>query len=337
MRSKQTNIRDVAKHAGISIATVSRILNGEGSFSPETVKTVERSVKELGYRRSGGSVVRGRVDSPTIALVVSDVDLLDPYYWEIVRGLYDTTEIHACGVNLRVFRDIADTGAGLWEELRKGGADGAIFVPGLATDPASLGPARRAFPVVLLDRVLPGWEQGVVTTDNAEGAGQAARYLAKLGHREIAYLGAPPSLPNEAEKREGFRRALGEEGLALAPENLLEGGFERESARAALRARLAGPRGFTALFASTDLIAFGAKEALDQAGLAVPRDLSLVGFGNIPFAAGLGLTTVGVPTYDMGRTALLQLLDLIQGRVEEPRRSRLPSGLVIRASCERIS
>ena len=337
MRSKQTNIRDVAKQAGVSIATVSRILNGEGSFSKATIKNVEKTVKELGYHRSGGSVVRTQVAAPTIALVVSDIDLLDPYYWEIVRGLYDTTEIHACGVNLRVFRDLTDRGEGLLEELRKGGADGAILVPGLATDAASLGTPRRAFPVVLLDRVLPGWEQGTVTADNAEGAGQAARYLAKLGHREIAYLGAPPALQNEAEKREGFRRALAEEGLALAAENLIEGGVERLSAREALRARLASPSAFSALFASTDLLAFGAKEALDMGGLRVPEDLSLIGYGNIPFSAALGLTTVGVPAYDMGRNALLQLLDQIQGRVEEPRRSILPAGLCIRGSCGRYS
>jgi DNA-binding LacI/PurR family transcriptional regulator len=336
MKVKRSNIRDVARHAGVSIATVSRVLNGTGSFSPETIKTIESSVKELQYHHTVGSIVRSRSGLPTIALVVSDLDLIDPYAWEIIRGLYVETESHPCNINLQVFRGVSDDCMGLGHELRKTGVDGVIFIPGLMTAASALDELGPGFPLVFLDRNLPGRSEAAIMADNHDGAMQAARYLAKLGHTRMLYIGNPASLSTEREKREGFLAGLAAENLSLASGNLVEGGFERQNTKDALRERLAVDKDFSAIFVSSDLLAFGAKEALDQAGLLVPQDISLVGYGNIPFSAALGLTTVSVNAYDMGKDALRLLMDLLQGRSQQ-RRSISQAGLVIRSSCGRFS
>ena len=334
MKPKRSNIRDVARHAGVSIATVSRVLNGTGSFSPQTVRTVGASVRELGYQVVG-SVARRGADLQSVAVVISDLDLIDPYAWEMLRGLYVETESRPCNINLHVFRSVSDDCTGLGRELRKVRTDGVIFIPGLATAASALDDLGPGTPLVFLDRSLPDRQQAAVVADSYDGALQVARYLAKLGHSRVAYLGAPATLSTERGKRAGFRTGLEAEGLTLAAEDVIEAGFERESARDALRERLSAGRDFSALFVSSDLLAFAAKEALDQAGLAVPRDISLVGYGNIPFSAALGLTTVNVNAYDMGGDALRLLMDLLDGRTQT-RPAMGQAGLVVRTSCGRF-
>lgn len=333
--SKRSNIRDVARHAGVSIATVSRVLNGAGSFSSQTVKTVEAAARELQYQRPVGSIARRNSALSSVALVVSDLDLIDPYAWEIIRGLYVETESRPCNIILHVFRAISDDCSGLGRDLRKAGADGVIFIPGLATAACALDDLAPGIPLVLLDRTLPDREEVAVVADNHDGSLQVARYLAKLGHTRVAYLGSPESLSTEREKRQGFRAGIDAEGLTLAERNVIEGGFERQTAKDALQKRLTRDRDFSALFVSSDLLAFGAKEALDQAGLDVPRDVSLVGYGNIPFSAALGLTTVSVNAYDMGGEALRLLTDLIDGK-SQTRPPASQAGLVVRTSCGRV-
>jgi LacI family transcriptional regulator len=337
MKIKKSNIRDVASRAGVSIATVSRILNGEGSFNRDTILGVEKAVAELDYRRSTGSLQKGRADTLTIALSISDFDLLDPLYWDLVKGIYDTVALHSCAISLHVFKGRSDTGAGLAEDFRRAGAAGVIFVPYAHTAPDALSDAGPGIPVVFLDRTLPGRMESSVVAENELGGYQAARYLIQLGHRSLLYMGGLSALSTERDRRRGFMKALAESGLSCEPGNLLEGGFELHLARQAMRERLGKERNFSAIFASNDVMAFGVKEALDEAGLRVPEDLSLVGYDNIPYAAALGLTTISQPSYDMGMSALLLLLDHIQGRQEGPRQRRLSPSLLIRRTCGRAA
>jgi len=337
MAKRRANIRDVARKAGVSIATVSRILNGSGSFSPRTVASVRKAVNQLGYRRSTGSIVRPRAGSPSVALVIPDVDLVDPHTWDVIRGLYDTASLQTVGVSLRVFRGQVDDGAGLDADVSRSGAAGVLFVPGVATASTALAASTTHLPLVFLERTLPNRTESASVADTAQGAYQAARYLLELGHRDVLYLAGPQELSTERDKSAGLHRALAEAGLRPAADGQLDAGFERVTAREVLGARLKRGRDFSAVFAASDLLAFGAKEALDQAGLVVGRDVSLMGFGNIPFAAALGLTTVEVLAYEMGRNALLELLELLSGRREEPRRQVVTTGLVIRSSCRRNS
>jgi LacI family transcriptional regulator len=336
MKTRKSSMRDVAARAGVSIATVSRVIAGTGTFSPDTVTRVREAVAALGYRRVAGTLARGRADRLTVAFSVSDIDLLNPFFWELAKGIYDTSAVHACGIALRVFQARVDSGEGIEDELRRSGTAGVIYVPHEASTREAVIDAAAGFPLVLLDRTIAGAEADCVVAENGPGARQAAQYLLQLGHRRILYVGGPAALSTERERRAGFLQGLAEAGPGLAPVDVLEAGFELHLARAAVRDRLEGARDFTAVFASNDLMAFGAKEALDAAGLRVPEDVSLVGFDNIPFSGTLGLTTMSQNSYDMGRSALQLLLDRIHGRAGTPRRMTYEPSLMIRRSCRRI-
>ena len=335
MKIKKSNIRDVANKAGVSIATVSRILNGSPGFTETTKQSVEQAVSELNYRQSIGTLRKAK-DSPfSVTLVVSDIDLMNPFYWELIRGFYDTLDVHSCSVDLRIYQGFKDTGMELADELRKSGTNGVVFIPGMNSDSRVFEDAGRDFPVLFVDRLPREGNLCSVVSDNHLGSYQAAKYLVQLGHRRIAYMGSPDCLNTERERRAGFLNGLQESGLTLAAENLIEGGFERRSAFEAMTKRLRNPYDFSAIFSSNDMMAFEVKEALDQAGLRVPEDLSLMGYDNIPFSAALGLTTVDQRAYEIGRNALLLLLDYIQKRRNDPKSIVLSPGLIIRKSCGR--
>jgi DNA-binding LacI/PurR family transcriptional regulator len=234
---------------------------------------------------------------------------------------------------MKIYAGYRDTGEGFRDELRAAGATGVILVPSPSTRAEALGSPADWPPLVVVERTVDGFDASSVTVDNREGACQATRYLLKLGHTGFAWLGGQEELSTERERFAGFRQALAEAGLACLPGNVLRGGFELAAARAAVEDRLKRPRDFTAILAASDVMAFGAKEALDRAGLAVPRNVSLVGFDDIAFSSALGLTTVAQPSYLIGRNALVMLMALVAGRVTAPRHDLLLPGLNIRTTC----
>lgn len=336
VKTKQSNIRDVAREAGVSIATVSRILNGNSGFNDATKQNVENAISDLNYRRAKGTLSLSKAAAVSITLVISDIDLMNPFFWELIKGFYDTLDIHSCSVNLRIFQGMNDTGDGLADELKKSGADGVVFISSMKTDINVLKDAGDELPVLFVDRLPREGDLYSVVSDNHLGSYQAAKYLVQLGHQRIAYVGGPENFSTERERRAGFLQGLKESALTVEAENLLEGGFERLPAHLAIEKRLKSPFDFTAVFAANDLMAFGVKEALDQAGLKVPEDISLMGYDNIMFSTALGLTTVDQRAYEIGRNALLLLLDYIHKRRTVPKHILVSPGLIIRKSCRRL-
>jgi DNA-binding LacI/PurR family transcriptional regulator len=334
MPPKGSTIRDVARRAGVSIATVSRVINEGGGISGETTARVQKAIRELKYRRSQAYVSRGPTRT-LVSLFVPDVEIMNPHFLGIMKGIYDAAAAFSCGIFLQAYGGYDETGAGFREEARGVDAQGVLFIPSAVVTAEALGPGDGWPPLVFVDRTLPGVDACSVTVDTREGAGNAARYLASLGHRDIAYVGGPAALSTEKARREGLLRGLADAGLRLDPANDIAGGGELQQARAAVEERLRSPRTFTALLTASDVMAFGAREALDRAGLRVPGDVSLVGFDDIPFSAALGLTTVAQPAYLMGKNAMALLMDLVAGRVPRSRHDVLQPGLSIRSTCRR--
>lgn len=332
MARKASTVRDVAKKAGVSITTVSRVINKGGGISDATVARVERAMRDLDYRRTRAVAARANARA-VVGLVIPDVALTDPHFIEILRGLYDTCDTYDAGIYMKIYAGYQDTGEGFRDELSAAGVTGVILVPSPSTRAEALGSPAAWPPIVLVERTLEGFDASSVLVDNREGAYQATRYLQKLGHTGFAWLGGQENLSTERERHAGFLQALAEAGFVCPPGNVLRGGFELAAARTAVEERLRRPRDFTALIAASDVMAFGAKEALDRAGLAVPRDVSLVGFDDIAFSSALGLTTVAQPSYLIGRNALVMLMALAQGRIAAPRRDLLLPGLCIRTTC----
>ena len=327
-------IRHVAREVGVSVSTVSRALNG-GAAGDETAARVRRAAERLGYvpNATARKLVRSRTDAVGVVLPF----LTGEFYPEVVRGL--DRAVQENGRHL-VLSTSHNTAADTVKVLRTmhGLVDGLVVMTP-AVSPAEVSEALvPGLPTVLLNAPPGGHAFDVLSTDGAGGARLAVEHLADRGHRRIAVLAGEVG-NHDAEVRLGaWRRVLAERGLAAPEAWVLRGDFSQESGVAAGRRLAALVRetgGPTAAFASSDYMAVGAIHALAEAGLAVPGDVSVVGFDDVPSAAYLNppLTTVRAHAVDLGVRAARWLADRVDGDgTGGPRRETLPAELVVRAT-----
>jgi LacI family transcriptional regulator len=306
------SIYQVARQAGVSVATVSRVLNDKGPVRAETRDRVLAAVADLGYVPH--SAARSLSTRRTTAIGVLLPDMHGEFFSELVRGL--DLAARAAGYHLLVsgsHNDPAETAEVL--QALHGRVDGlVVMTPGLGGSwlRASL---PRGLPVVLLNEEDgdPGHE--ALGIDNRLGARLAVEHLLGLGHRSIAFIRGPAGNSDAARRLEGYRDALRAHSIAPEPRLELHGDFseERGAAAGTSIARLR-PRP-TAIFAANDATAIGCLTALRELGVRVPEDVSLVGFDDIPIARYLSppLTTVRVPIAELGRRAMSRLLARVAG------------------------
>ncbi len=330
MGKARATIHDVARKAGVSLATVSKVVNDDPAISDATVARVREAIRTLGYRGARPGA-RRRLANDVIGVVVPDV--VNPYFALLLEGVLGAARTHSFGCLVIESRQGRGTDQEAIELLRERGARGLIYVPSNPDVDQLQRLLGEGVPLVFLDRILDGIRAPGVTCDNFDGARQAARHLLKLGHRRILYIGGPRSLSSERDRLAGFNTTLQEAGLTLDMSLSLEADFDQATARGVVREFLGHGVPFTAVFASDDVMAFGAREALEEAGLPVPGSVSLVGFDDVPFAEAIGLTTVAQPAGEMGRNAFLLLLDVAAGRVDADRRIVLRPSMVLRTSC----
>lgn len=331
-------MKDVATLAGVDTSTVSRALSSgtRHMISQETVDRVVRAADELRYRPN--ALARGlrTQSSRTIGIVVPD--LTNPFFPPIVRGLEDALVEH--GYTLIVVNTDNDEGRerAALDKLADQQVDGLV----LATARMDDGRPPRALPggaVVLVNRRSQAEGlSSVVPHDDAAVRG-VVRHLVDLGHRRLAHVAGPQSLSTGYDRRLAFERACAEAGLPT-PVVEVAAGFRREAGGAACRDLLSRSRDVTAVFAANDLLALGCLDALRAAGLAVPGDVSLVGYNDMPLVDLVDppLTTVQVPQYEMGREAARLLLDeLDDGQSLRGRSVQLPTHLVVRSSTAAVA
>ena len=304
------SIYEVARRADVSVATVSRVLNGKGPVRAETRERVLAAVAALGYVPHGAA--RSLSTRRTMLIGVLLPDMHGEFFSEIVRGIDRVAR--AAGYHLLVsgaHNDPEETAAVL--QALHGRVDGLVLMaPGLGASWLRQRLPRR-LPVVLLN-------DGGTTThasiriDNRRGARLAVEHLLANGHRDIAFITGPRGNSDAAERQRGFEEALRVHGLRRQPQLELAGDFSEYSGAHAGRviARLQ-PRP-TAVFAANDSMAVGCLAALRDSGLDVPRDISLIGFDDIPIARHLhpALTTVQVPIAELGQRAMTQLLQSVE-------------------------
>ncbi len=300
-----TTIRDVAREAGVSVATVSRVLNGVGPVSATTAERVRQVIARLEYVPHGGA--RSLTTRRTRVVGVVLPETYGDFFSEILRGVERVAR--PAGYHLLIsasHSDSAETEAVL--RTLHGRIDGLVLMmPG----PGSRGLFRslpRRVPVVLLNG--RGGGHPTLRVDNRRGARLAVDHLLALGHARVALIAGPEGNADAAERRQGYRDALAAAGLPADPGLELAGDFREESGFAAgreLGRRVPRP---TAVFAANDAMAIGALAGLRASGLGVPEDLSLVGFDDIPTARYLkpALTTVRVPLAEVGGRAVERLL-----------------------------
>ena len=326
-------IRDVARIAGVSVATVSRVLNNHARVRTETRSRVTAAASELDY--TPNEVARSLITSRTHAFGVLLPDLYGEFFSEVLRGI--DLRARRDGFHLLVSSSHAN-GDDLVEALRsmRGRIDGLIVMAPDVDTSALFRAAGDGLPLVLLD---PGMRVPVADTisiDNAAGAEAAVRHLAGLGHWRIGTITGPSGNADARQRLDGYRRALVDCGLARDPAIEIEGDFTEPSGFAAAEQLLElDGRRPTAIFAANDYMAIGAMSALAEAGLAVPKDVAIVGFDDIAMARYLNppLTTVNVDPLDLGARAVDRLVGIKNGATTRRRHEVTPATLVVRRSC----
>ncbi|HHY92418.1 MAG TPA: LacI family transcriptional regulator [Firmicutes bacterium] len=325
-------IREVAHEAGVSVATVSRVLNRSGYVKAETYQRVIAAIRKLRYVPNGvaRSMVRG--STRTIGLILPDIT--NPYFPMLARGVEDAATTQGYLVILCNTDNNPDTEAMYLTLLREKCVDGLIYVSA-APRADHVQEFAESLPVVWVDRPPVGVEGDVVAGDDFLGGYLATRHLLSLGRRHLAFIAGPAGLMTSEERERGYRLAHKEAGLVVEEELLARGDFQFESGRRAMAEILERGRP-DALFASNDLMALGAIETILAAGRRVPEDIAVVGYDNIVFArlARPPLTTVEQPSYLIGLTACEVIMERIARRELPMQKKLFKPNLVVRASSQ---
>jgi LacI family transcriptional regulator len=328
-----STIRDVARLAGVSTMTVSRVVNSSGYTSTETRARVERAIAELGYVPNALARHLRSNRTRTIALVISDIS--NPFFTTIARGVEDVAAAHDFAVMFCNTDESESEEMAYLQMLIQRQIDGVLLVPS-SNSGASLRLLRsHRVPVVVLDRRVSSPQVDQVRSDSEAGAYQLVRHLIELGHRHIAALSGGRAISTSVDRVAGYQRALAEAGIEVDNRLVLYGGYGVNGGyRMALQVLKVSPRP-TALFAANNFIAFGAIRVLREMGMRVPDDMSVVTFDDLPeeWLIEPFLTVVDQPAYDIGRQAAELLLERLAGTAPSKRRSIiLPLELIIRRS-----
>jgi len=334
-----STISDVAKRAGVSAMTVSRVVNGTGHTSAQTRTRVESAIDELGYVPNALARQLRSKRTKTIALLVSDIS--NPYFTTIARGVEDFFVAHGYSVMYCNTDEDADEEEQYLLTLIERQVDGVLLVPARsAGDSFRLLQAHRT-PFVVIDRRVTSRNVDSVRCDSEAGAHALVAHLIELGHRNVAVLTGSPSISTSMDRVAGARRACEEAGLELPDAAIHYGSFNYGKSNQADGHRMAmdmlqGPVPIpTAVFCANNFIAFGAIRALHEAGIKVPDDMSVVAFDDLPeeWLSEPFLTVARQPAYEIGHRAAALLMDHITGVLAPSGASViLPFELVIRRS-----
>jgi LacI family transcriptional regulator len=331
---KDVTIVDVARHAGVSITTVSHALSGKGRVAEATRSRIEESIRELGYRPNAFARALRTERSHMVALIIPDIT--NPYYPTLARGMQDA--LHAGGYQTVVGSTDGERTQEitfLHDSLQRR-VDGIAFAS-FATTTRALGPVLRAgIPVVSIGDKIRHTDVDCVRTDDIAGSRDATAYLIEKGYEPIAMIGGAPGISPSDHRLDGHRAALREVGIRPDPALIVVGDFTRAGGATAMRELLERqPHPPRAVFCANDLMAIGAMDATREAGLRVPRDIAVMGYDDIEAAALVtpDLTTVVNPAGEMGRQCGRLLLERMSGEYRGPRREVvIPHRLIARTS-----
>ena len=326
-------LKDVAKVAGVSYATVSRAVSGSPEISEQTRRRILKICKEMGY--TPNSIARSMVKRCTNILGLIVPSLNNPFMRELTADL----EIYARrrGYNLMVCNSSYDHDLELevFSLLIGRQVDGVIMIPVGHEPYESLSALTAQVPTVFISENMQDYPENYVSVDNYRGMQIAAEYLYSLGHREILYFGARSDSKTHELRLGGYLSSC--EKLGITP-HVLRSSYSRSSREVGYT--LAGeyfskPHSETAILCSADMLAIGVKQAAYEAGIRIPKDISLMGFDNISFSAlpEIDLTTINQPTQQMATSAVDMLLDHIRDPEAETGRLILPPSLIERKSC----
>lgn len=329
---RRLTIKDIARLAGVSDSTVSRVLTNHPSVSEKTRRDVLTVINDSGYLPD--SVARCLVTGRSNTLAFITEDIRNPFFAEIARGVEDAAgaegyRVIYCSTDGDVEKEKT------YVELVIGYRVSGIIFTSYSGSPDILDIAsRRGVSSVLVNRYFNYLHSDCVVVDNLAGAYDATKLLVSLGHKRIAHIGGGFKSSTSLERRAGYEKALSDSGVELDEKIVLPGDLKaRTGYEQALRILAAGD--VTAIFAANDLMAMGAWRACLQMGRKVPADIAIVGFDDIELASfpNVSLTTVRQPKYDLGRLSVNLLLKRVKGLVDKHyEKVVLPTELIVRES-----
>jgi len=329
------SMNDVAKRAGVSIATVSRVLNNNSNVNDATRAKILKAIKELKYQPSR---VAKRLRSKSISsnlLGVLIPDIQNPFYVDVFKGIEDIAYLNNYAIIMCNFGQDEKKEKLYLEILQSEGIDGLIAAPASEDDPQLKKMVKDGLPVVCVDRGLTGIDVDVVLVDNQKGAYNAVEYLVKSGYKRIAYISGMTAIPSSRLREKGYLEALRENNIEIDRNFIKYGDSKHESGVRLCDELLKMPNPPDAIFAGNNLITLGALETIHKRGLRIPQDIAIIGFDDMYWSNSLNppLTAVRQPAYEIGKRAG----ELLFQRINDTERSCiqmiLKTDLMIRSSC----
>jgi len=332
---KSVSLNKVAEEAGVSIATVSRVINDSPGVNPETRMKVQQVIKELKYTPSRvAKRLRNRNASGNLlgALIP---DIQNPFYMEVLRGIEDVAYENKYALIMCNFSQDEKKEKLYLDILQSESIDGLIAAPTNEHDQEVISLVKTGLPIVCVDRGLSGVDVDVVLVENQKGAFTAVDHLAKAGYKRIAYISGLQQIPSSQQREQGYLDALSANGLAI-DRNLIKYGDSRHESGVKLCEELlnySDPP--DAIFTGNNLITLGALETIHKKGLKVPGQIAIIGFDDMYWAISLNppLTAVRQPAYEIGRRAAEQLILRINDPTRPTMSMILKTELMIRSSC----
>lgn len=329
------SIKDVAREAGVSIATVSRVLNDVDVVNEETKKKVIDAINKLGYRPNIVARSLKTQRTKTIGIVIPDIS--NQFYPEIVRGAEDGANIYDYNIMLCNTDLDSNKEKEYLKVLKEKMVDGVLYMSASLDEEVIALIKELQLPVVLVETRDEKADFPSVTIDNKKASKEAVEYLLNKGNKNVAYIGARAGVFNaSAERYVGYRTALEEQGMAVDEDLVHLAGLKTKDGNEGMQKVLATGKKFDAVFCASDEIAMGAVNVLRENGVRVPEDVDVMGFGNIYTSSVFypKLTTVSQPLYDMGSFGMRMLIKLINKQPLENDHYELSYRIIERDSCK---
>ncbi len=332
---KASNLNEVAEKAGVSIATVSRVVNNSPKVNPETRIKVLQVIKELKFHpnRVAKRLRNKNASSNLLGVLIPDIQ--NPFYVEVLRGIEDVAYENKYALIMCNFSQDEKKEKLYLDILQSESIDGLIAAPVNEQDQNVINLLKGGLPIVCVDRGLSGVDVDVVLVENRNGAFSAVDYLAKSGYKRIAYIAGLPKIPSSQQRFQGYQDALASNGLPMDKTLVKFGDSRHESGVKLCDELLNLPSPPDAIFAGNNLITLGALETIHKKGLLIPKDVAIIGFDDMYWSISLNppLTAVKQPAYEIGKRAAEQLIL----RINDPSRPTMSmvmkTELIIRSSC----
>ncbi|MEU9830436.1 LacI family DNA-binding transcriptional regulator [Streptosporangium sp. NPDC048047] len=324
-------IKDVAVRAGVSVATVSRVLNASPSVSEETRNRVYTAMTELNYVPNAVARSLRTEATRTLGLIIGDI--LNPFFAELARSVEDAAREAGYTVVIGNADERPEEQDHYVRTLIEQRVDGLLICPTAEVTPLVEQAAATGGPLVFIDRVLPGMDVPSVRVDGTAAIGELVGHLKRLGHRRVALISGPLRLSTGRERTDAFVEAAAGHGIELRPEYIRSGDFQLGSGRELTARLLDLPEPPEVIFGGDNLMTLGALDEIRARGLRIPEDVALVSFDDVPWFPHMNppITAISQPVAELGVRAVRVILDLLHGR---PAGSVvLPAVLVPRQSC----